>query len=263
MNRRFFLNRAAVCAASLSFIPRTRSPQHVIFIVNGGGARKKDYYENAALSPNIHRLASEGFVFEEDHCDRVSSHDAAFYELLRGRESRTNAPIVPTILDYVGNGYPTRSLGMIPRILQHYRPRIVVYREMAHDVGHTGFEAYLRAVTATDEAVGMIFDWVKNHPYFSCNTAIVIRPEFGRDDEVNAHGDLHHSQGFYYTHRVASIFWGPGFNRGVDKKTVISCLDMAPTLARIFNVDARYAQGRVVPGLFTSSDLPRLPIAPG
>ncbi len=176
MNRRFFLNRAAVCAASLSFIPRTRSPQHVIFIVN------------AALSPNIHQLASEGFVFEEDHCDRVSSHDAAFYELIRGRESRTNASNVPTILDYVGNGYPTRSLGMIPRILQHYRPRIVVYREMAHDVGHTGFEAYLRAVTATDEAVGRIFDWVKNHPYFSRNTAIVIRPEFGRDDDTIRRG---------------------------------------------------------------------------
>ena len=156
--RRSFLNSVAAGTTALYF-SRPRSTQHVIFIVNGGGARKKDYYENADLSPNI--------------------------------------------------------------------------------------------------------DWVKNHPCFSRHTAIVIRPEFGRDDEVNAHGDLHHSQGFYYTHRVASIFWGPGFNRGVDKKTVISCLDMAPTLARIFNVDASYAQGRVVPGLFTSPDVPRPPIAPG
>jgi len=263
MNRRFFLNRAAVCAASLSFIPRTRSPQHVIFIVNGGGARKKDYYEDPAISPNIGRLAGEGFVFEEDHCERVSSHDAAFSELLRGRELRPGDPAFPTILDYLGNGFQIQSLDMIPLIMPQYRPRIVVCRRMSHDIGHTGYEKYLRAVKATDAAVGRVFRWVKGHPYFSRNTAIVIRPEFGRDDEVNAHGDLHHSQGFYYTHRVASIFWGPGFNRGVDKKTVISRLDMAPTLARIFNVDASYAQGRVVPGLFTSPDAPRPPIAPG
>src|SRR6266446_3174984 len=110
ITRRSFLNSVAAGTTALYFSrPRPPSTRHLIFIVNGGGARKKDYYENVALSPNIHRLASEGFVFEDDHCDRVSSHDAAFYELIRGRESRTNASIVPTILDYVGNGYPTRS----------------------------------------------------------------------------------------------------------------------------------------------------------
>ena len=102
----------------------------------------------------------------------------------------------------------------------------------------------------SDAAIGRVFDWIKGHPYFSKNTAIVIRPEFGRDDEVNQHGQLHHSYGFYYTHRVASIFWGPDFNQGVDRKTVISSFDMTPTLAGLFNLNATYAQGQVVPGLF-------------
>jgi hypothetical protein len=64
------------------------------------------------------------------------------------------------------------------------------------------------------------------------------------------YGSLHHSYGFYYTHRVASIFWGPEFNRGVDQKTVVRAVDMAPTLTNIFGIDATYAQGRVAPGLF-------------
>ena len=102
--------------------------------------------------------------------------------------------------------------------MQQHRPRILICRETTHDVGHESYETYLSAVKRTDAAIGKVFDWVKTHPYFGRNTAIVIRPEFGRDDEVNAYGHLHHSYGFYYTHRVASIFWGPDFNPGIDKK---------------------------------------------
>jgi arylsulfatase A-like enzyme len=134
--------------------------------------------------------------------------------------------------------------------MERFRPRILVCREIAHDVGHDSFDLYLSAVKTTDDAIGRVFDWVRNHPYFSQNTAIVIRPEFGRDDVVNDHGHLHHSFGFYCTHRVASIFWGPDFNRGVDRATVINAMDMAPTLTRVFGVDAIHSQGRVVPGLF-------------
>jgi hypothetical protein len=49
---------------------------------------------------------------------------------------------------------------------------------------------------------------------------------------------------------VASIFWGPDFNRGIDQTTVISSLDMAPTLTKLFGVDAGHAQGSVIPRLF-------------
>ena len=216
MNRRVFLNRMVVTAADL-FLPSPGSEKtkHVLFIVNGS-ARKKDYYEDESIAHNVRRLASEGFVYEEDHCGQIASHDAAFAELLGGATH-------PTI----------HSLHLIPSVMERCQPRILICREMAHDVGHRSFEAYLSEVRKTDDGVGHVLDWVKGHPDFSQNTAIVIRPEFGRDDEVNAHGALHHSYGFYYTHRVASIFWGPDFNRGVNKKTVVRARDMAPTIARI------------------------------
>ena len=213
------------------------------------GVRKTEYYEDARRSPNIHRLVREGFVFEQDHCERVASHEIAFAEVLQGREwSRRVA--YPTILDYAGAGIQTNSIRNAAALLERYQPRLVVCRETAHEAGHQGYEGYLRAARDTDIGVGRLFDWVKQHPYFSRNTAIVIRPDFGRDDEVNEHGQLHHSYGFPSTHRVATIFWGPDFNRGVDRSTVIQAMDMAPTLARLFSVDAIHATGRVVPGLF-------------
>jgi hypothetical protein len=249
MNRRSFLQRSALGASAWLLPPSPRETQHVIFIVNGGGVRKKDYYEDATLSPNIKSLASDGFVFEEDHCERVASHDAAFAELLQGREWIAGGPQYPTILDYIGNGMYTRSIRAIPNLMCSYKPRILVCRETAHDVGHLGYEKYLQVVKATDDAVGEVFDWIGRDREFRNRTSIVIRPEFGRDDEVNRDGDLHHSYGFYYTHRVASIFWGPAFNRGLDRDTVIRTVDMAPTLAKVFGVGATYTQGRVLQGL--------------
>ena len=250
MNRRSFL--AGVCGSTLLGVQGvgSRQTQHLIFINNGGGVRKRDYYEDVTLAPNVGRLVREGFVFEEDHCERVASHDAAFEELFRGRPAVSVNESGPTILDYIGSGFRSNSILGIPRILENHKPRLVVCRDFSHDVGHEGYERYREAVAITDRSIGKVFDWVKAHPYFSRNTAIVVRPEFGRDDVVNEHGQLHHSYGFYETHRVASIFWGPDFNRGVDRETVIQAIDLAPTLARVFGVEARYAQGRVVPGLF-------------
>ena len=233
MNRRSFLLQTTFGGAALFRSKEAPRTKHLILIVSGG-ARKKDYYENEMLCPNIRKLASEGFVFEEDHCERVSSHDAAFMEMLTGRaDGRTR----PNLFDYLNVEFRVvPSLGLVPEIMQTHKPRILVCRETGHDLGHESYEEYLRVVRGTDSAVSNLVQWLKNHRDFSDNTAVVFRPEFGRDDEVNRNGQLHHSEGFYYTHRVASIFWGPDFKRGVDRTTVISRLDLAPTLTTIFGL---------------------------
>jgi len=104
MHRRLFLKQSSLGAAgcALATPARPRHTEHLIFIVNGGGARKKDYYENDSLCPNIRKIASEGFVFEEDHCERIASHNAAFRELLTGHEWLDDGPAYPNIFDYFG-----------------------------------------------------------------------------------------------------------------------------------------------------------------
>ena len=248
MNRRSFLKRTAFGGAGLLLGRGHLSDlktKHLILVVNGGGARKKEYYEDSSISPNIRRLAREGFVFEEDHCDTVASHRTCFEELIQ------------RFPDYVQKAYGDEAAkywyvkdGSLTRIMEEFRPRILIFHETRHDTGHGGYEEYLDIVKETDESVGRIADWVRSDPYFSKNTAIVIRPEFGRDDEVNVYGELHHSYGYYYTHRVASIYWGPDFNNGVDRKTIVNRWDMAPTLSRLFNVTLPYSRGQIVPGLF-------------
>ncbi len=173
----------------------------------------------------------------------------------RSYEPSLNHPFIPRS-PFVEEG---QAIRIIPQILQTFKPRVLIFQQVSHDTGHgaggylryeTGHDEYRSTAISTDEAVGQVIDFVKNDPYFSQNTAIVVRPEFGRDDEVNAYGEIHHSKGYYYAQRPASIYWGPDFNNGFDGKTVISRLDMAPTLTKLFNVDATDAMGQVVPGLF-------------
>ncbi len=175
----------------------------------------------------------------------------------RSYEASLNHPFIPRS-PFVEEG---QAIKLIPQILQAFKPRMLIFQQVSHDTGHgaggylryeTGHDEYRSTAISTDEAVGQVIDFVKNDPYFRQNTAIVVRPEFGRDDEVNAYGEIHHSKGYYYAQRSASIYWGPDFNTGFDGKTVISRLDMAPTLTKLFNVEATEAMGQVVPGLFKS-----------
>ena len=173
----------------------------------------------------------------------------------RSYEASLSHPFLPRS-PFVEEG---QAIKLIPQILQAFKPRMLIFQQVSHDTGHgaggylryeTGYDEYRSTAISTDEAVGQVIEFVKNDPYFSQNTAIVVRPEFGRDDEVNAYGEIHHSKGYYYAQRPASIYWGPDFNTGFDGKTVISRLDMAPTLTKLFNVEATDAMGQVVPGLF-------------
>lgn len=145
------------------------------------------------------------------------------------------------------------ALQILPNLLQAFKPRLIIYQQVGHDTGHgaggylrqqTGYFEYERVAKTTDEQLGRLFDFVKNDPYFSKTTAIVIRPEFGRDDEINMYGEVNHSEGYYYCHRVGSIWYGPDFRVGRTKE-LVNRLDMNPTITKILGADAVHATGLV------------------
>src|SRR6185369_10067069 len=123
MDRRVFLKSLAV--PSLAGYARASSPRtkHLIFIVPDG-LRKQEYLGPTSEMRNVSRLAREGFVFEEDHCEQVASHDAAFNELIRGVSSDSEIRPYPTILDYIGRGIELTRIASIPTVLAMRRPRI-------------------------------------------------------------------------------------------------------------------------------------------
>src|SRR5690242_2753064 len=103
MNRREFLKDLGFAAGTVALHARscgaTTIPErtydfqtrHVVWIINGSGSRKMDWYENPEVSPNLTRLAQEGFVYEESHNDTVSNHERALAELLSGNRFETSS----------------------------------------------------------------------------------------------------------------------------------------------------------------------------
>lgn len=373
LNRRDFLKIAAAgalpgAAVTLPAEAQTSSlnvkTRHVVLIINGNGARKKEYYERPEVSPNIRRIAAEGSICVEDHNNTPSNHGYMFTEMLSGIDGSYGTPYWPTMTHYLRKThgdestrywyiqgisyyrnwrfqnkyasthpeYPQntwcmsmttqniffeennkspkqiaaeqfpdmdltdrekkmleefiaarlekrdynpslrrpfiprapffeegQALHLIPMILQAFKPRLIIFQQIGHDTGHgaggfllheTGYDDYVKCAESTDEAVGNIYNFIKNDPYFSKNTALIIRPEGGRDDEVNLYNEIHHSNGYYYAHRVASIWNGPDFKEGAVIKDVVNRMEIAPTITKILGADATYAKGCVRPHLF-------------
>src|SRR5215475_6535594 len=103
MNRREFLSSFGAAVIGAHLIPeKTHNFQtkHLIWIINGNGSRKKDWYQNPGLCPNFARLASEGFVYEESFNETVSRHDQSLYELTTGTYFNRGAAPNPTPLEF-------------------------------------------------------------------------------------------------------------------------------------------------------------------
>lgn len=375
MDRRSFLKSAsAAVAAGVVVTPEMLAAdtgqfktKHLIWIINGNGARKMEYFEDPQTSPNIVAMAKEGSVMTEDRNNMVNNHGYQFTELLTGIDVVADAPFFPTLPHYVrkvhgdkatnywylnpvsyfrqwnfhakymvahpdfqentrpvsmtvqnflyeGNKIPPtdvvakqfpdmgltaaekkqmadfiegmlksgdyfqpkmkhpwigrspfreegQAIYIIPRIMQEFKPKMLLFQQIGHDTGHgaggyvrdeTGWFEYHRTAESTDEAVGYLWNWIKNDPYFSKNTALVIRPECGRDDEVNFYGEIHHSDGYYQAHSNASIWWGPDFKKTYQTKEIVNRMDIVPTLARIFGVGDTFAKGHLRPQIFAS-----------
>ncbi len=387
MDRRNFLKTlssaataASIAAGGSSLAEPAPGPdfktKHLIWIINGNGCRKKEYYENPEICPNTVALGKESFVFEEDHNYTVSEHGNSWTELITGNENQSGVPLNPTPPAYIRKASGDKStnywwvngvsyyrqwrfsekyfsyhpdynaeayrpvsltathvfnahfnqrrspaqvvaqempdmgmtaaekkmmeefiedcfkrqlyditglknkviprdpflgdafgLQIIPHILTAFKPRMLIFQQVGHDTGHgaggylrqqTGYPEYEKVARATDEQIGSIVRFIKNDPYFSKNTAIVVRPEFGRDDEVNLYGEVHHSSGYYYCARSASMWWGPDFKVG-KSDMLVNRLDAVPTITKIFGVDAVHANGRVLTPAFKEDIASQLP----
>ncbi len=195
-----------------------------------------------------HAIASEFAGIDLSHRERCDL-EAFAAETCRARAWEIGlkgdaAPGDPSLGDAM-------SFSLVPDILRYFKPKVIVVHQVGHDVAHRslGYLDYLDVHRTTDRQIARIVEFVKSDPYFSRNTSIVVRPEFGRDDEPNIYGELHHSLGFYQCHRSASIWWGPDFRQGSTNR-VVDRRDMVPTICRIFNTQAPHAQGRVREEMF-------------
>ena len=91
----------------------------------------------------------------------------------------------------------------------------------------------------------------RDDPYLRESTSLIIRPECGRNDEVDDFGQLGHSPGSYAAHTVWMCALGPDFRRNHVVTERVQRRDVAPTITYLMSgASAEYATGHVRTQLF-------------
>lgn len=342
--------------------------RHLVVIVYGNGARKKDVVDNPDLTPFQNQMAREATVFVKDYGETANLHGHMISEILQGvSASGSHRPQFPTWNEYVrkktgakatdffvlqgvstdgawafdvkhhsehpdyglgcgatsltmnkmffprgtrtpreivalnvepGLGTTTRErreleefvadvharrtfvpprtvvppieqpaplgdaemLTLAPQILKSFKPKIltlhvlgldVAHADFGHQHGETGYVHYARHLRTTDELIGNLWSEIQSDPVLSGKTALIIRPDCGRDDRVDRYGQLGHSPGNYDAHVVWTMALGPDFRRGAVVTDLVSRRDLAPTITYLMSGEtAEHATGHVRTQMF-------------
>jgi arylsulfatase A-like enzyme len=146
-----------------------------------------------------------------------------------------------------------RSLDFIQRAEQAGKP---FYLNLWPDDVHSPFfppkelrgdttkrELYLGVVKAMDAQFAALFDYVRHSPSLRTNTIIVLASDNGPEPGAGSAGPFRGHKGMLYEGGIREPFivWGPGFmpksaHGSLNETTVVSALDLFPSLARLTGV---------------------------
>jgi len=149
---------------------------------------------------------------------------------------------------------------LTPQILKAFKPKLIDVQVLALDDAHadfgywnynTDFVEYVKHIETTDELLGKMWKEIQADPYLRETTSLLIRPECGRDDEVNIYGQLGHSEGNYYAHHAWMIAVGPDFRKGAVVNDLVQRRDLCPTITYFMSgQNAEHSTGHVRTQLF-------------
>jgi len=205
-------------------------------------------------------LASRRDPVQEDLLARLRGAVRPGREVLDGHglenDPQTTARVERYILDELRGGISevsgtgandVKAIRVARNLLSIFRPRLLVISLRAADVAHGSYNEYVEVVRRNDRELGRLYEAVRENAELADSTGIVVLPEFGRDRDLNARRGLDHGDGSTDLLRVATVAWGPDFERGrVDTRRIAS-IDVAPTLLSMFGVrPGRSVRGRVL-----------------
>jgi hypothetical protein len=189
------------------------------------------------------------------HTEAVRNQIAEFIADVRARKTHvppaTRTPLIDRELQY-GDA---QALTLAPQILKAFKPKMITVQILAMDDAHadfgfwdynTDYWEYVKHVKATDELIGKLWAEIQADPYLRETTSLVIRPECGRDDEINIYGQLGHSPGNYFAHYVWMMALGPDVKKGLVVKDRVQRRDFCPTITYLMSGEsAEYSTGHV------------------
>ncbi|MGB6975366.1 MAG: hypothetical protein WBD67_11845 [Terracidiphilus sp.] len=144
------------------------------------------------------------------------------------------------------------SLYMTKHVMRTFAPSLLFLTLHDMDIAHSGaYSLYLEGIRRTDRLCAELLNEVQQNPEYKDRTTVLILPDFGRDgdNDPGGNGFQHHRTGS----PAARTTWMMALGFGVREKTIvhrpIESIDVAPTVASLFGLDAGLAQGKLIPEL--------------
>ncbi len=142
-----------------------------------------------------------------------------------------------------------KALRVARNLLSIFKPRLLAVTLRNADVAHGSFNDYVNVIKRNDTELGALYDAIRADPELASSTALFVLPEFGRDRDLNARRGLDHGDDSSELHQVSLVAWGPDFRQGKVVNQETRSLDVCPTIASLFGVQASGARGSLLPGL--------------
>lgn len=141
------------------------------------------------------------------------------------------------------------SVYMTKHVMRTFAPSLLFLTLHDIDIAHSGaYSLYLEGIQRTDRLCAELWNEIQQNPEYKDRTTVLILPDFGRDGDKDAGGNgfQHHRTGS----ASARTTWMMALGTGVREKTIvhrpIESIDVAPTVAALFGLDARLSEGKPI-----------------
>jgi len=199
-------------------------------------------YEMKAFLDNSFSRMSEALMGIGNTPEEKEDIKAFMVEMFNKTQSGTIAH--PPVHD---NG-DAQTIGYACEVMKWFRPALTVVNMSAVDGCHSNFTGYLASLHRADHSVGHLWNFIQTQiPEMAGNTAIVIAPECGRNDEPNAVRDQNDWYAYDHSDQNALRIFGLMAGAGVPGNLVIGgednpvgiATDIVPTVAELLGIKSQ------------------------
>lgn len=203
-----------------------------------GAADQKVLDELGAALDRRHLDNLEGAAPDPDKIRRV---ERFILDELSGNTTRVTGP----------GASDAKAIRVGVNMLRVFKPKVLGIALQSHDIAHGSYNGYVEVIRRNDEELGKLWDAVQADQELRDSTAIMVLPEFGRDQNLNQRNGLDHGDGSESLHKVFLIAAGPDFKTNKVIKKDCRTIDAAPTLYSLFSRQPMpFASSRVLKEMF-------------
>lgn len=141
------------------------------------------------------------------------------------------------------------SVYMMKHVMRTFAPSLMFLTLHDIDIAHSGaYSLYLEGIRRTDRLCADLWNEIQQNPEYKDRTTVLILPDFGRDGDGDSGGNgfQHHRTGSASARTTWMMALGPGVREKTIVHRPIESIDVAPTVAGMFGLDARLAQGKPI-----------------